>query len=121
MGLAESRGSALLHADCAYAGDSDYRVWIRGVSVAGLAAACSSRLLEHFCEAGDDCAAGAGNYCDSSHTAHAGANPVYRRLGPGFRGQDFSFRLHHHCLWRDQRLPLADLERHHTQTDFPGD
>ena len=60
-----------------------------------------------------------GNYRAASDAAHAAADPVHRRIGTNLCRQDFSFRLHHHCLWRHQRIPFSDLQRHNSEADSP--
>src|SRR5438874_2259567 len=67
VGIANSSGRQILYADGAWAGDCDHYLRLRGLRVAGLAAACATRLSEHFCEARDHWAAGIGNCGNASH------------------------------------------------------
>ena len=51
VGLADAVLGCCLHADCSHAGDPDHHLRIRGIGLAGMAAACSARLPEHVREA----------------------------------------------------------------------
>src|SRR5579863_10157884 len=59
------------------AGDCDYRLWLCSVSHAGLVVARATRLSEHVREAGNDCAAGHGDFGVASRAPHASADTVY--------------------------------------------
>ncbi len=104
-----------------HAGDSHHCVRIRRVGSAGVAASGAARLSEHVREAGDDCASRHRHCRFASHAPHARTHPVCGRLRSGVCRKDFSLRLHHHRLWRHQRLPFFDLQRNHAQTHRPRD
>ena len=46
---------------------------------------------------------------------HAGPHALHRRHRPGLRRQPVSVPLHHHRLWRRQRLSRSGLLRHHAE------
>jgi len=49
-------------------------------------------------------------------TLHMPPLTRFIELRAGLRREDLSFCVYHDCLWSDQRLPLIDLQRNHTQT-----
>ena len=117
MGLADAVMGRGFHADCADTGDSHHPLRIRCFGVAGVAAAGATRLPEHVCGAGNDLAAGGGDRGVAALVAHAGADAFCRWDGAGVCGNNFSVRVHHHCVRRGQRISRADFERHNSEAD----
>ncbi len=85
---------------------------LRGLRAAGLVAAHSARLSEHFSEAGNGRGARDRGDPDPSDAANAGAFALHRWDRSCLCRTGFSLRLHHDRLRRGFRFSLADRIRH---------
>ncbi len=116
--VAESASwSRVFHAQRDFADDRDHSVRVRGVGPAGMAAAGAARLSQRLHQGGRDLFAGGGHSAGAAQRADAAAHAVHRRQRAGFRGEDLSVLLYHHCVRRDQRISLPDFLGHDAQDD----
>ncbi len=107
-GIYSERHSACLCHHC---------VWLRGVRLAGLVAARSARLSQCFHQGRRHFFSCRRHPFCSTPSLNAAAHALHRRQRPGLCRKDFPILLHYHCVWRDQRIPLVDLLRHHAEDD----
>src|SRR6185369_8960100 len=95
-------------------------VRLHRVSVAGLAAALSARLLIVLSQDWNHRVSDYRRDARSSQSKHAGAHAVYRWWWSGHSGKTISIRLHHDRVRRDFRFPRTDLFGHDAEDDREG-